>query len=273
MARIDVLMPVKNGADTIGSAIESVLAQSFRDLRLLVVDDGSTDATGEIAAAAAGRDPRVIVTRNPGKGLVDALNHGLSQSSAPFVARMDADDLSMERRLERQLEFMGENPGVAAVGSRCHLFGAQTGYPPALISPAQCREAIGLFTPLCHPSVVMRRDALARLETPCYSAQFPHAEDYELFSRLVLAGDLCNLDEPLLRYRIHAKQVSNVASETQRRSAFQISARHISDVYGIEKTATARIIAVMARKAACLGIGSWRESSRALRNALRVAYG
>lgn len=269
MAGIDVLMPVKNAATTVGAAIDSILQQSFRDLRLIVVDDGSADGTRAIAQGYADRDGRVTIARNPGRGIVSALNFGLENASAPFIARMDADDISLKSRLKTQFEFMQDRPNVAVVGSRFRFFGSRTGCPEIVLTAEDCREAMCLFSPVCHPSVLMRRDALERL-THVYSSEFPHAEDYELFSRLVSVGEVCNLAEPLLHYRVHAEQVSSAANLVQRRSAFQISARYVSEKYGIDRKATSKILAVMVKKAMRLGFKNARTSARALRNGIHV---
>lgn len=272
MAHVDVLLPVKNAAPTIGEAIDSVLGQTLRDLRLLVIDDGSSDATPDIVKAYAEKDARVELMGSTGQGIVDALNSGLDRATAPFVARMDGDDICAPTRLERQLAFMEAHRDVAAVGSRIACFGSKTGSPPMVLSAAGCRAALCLYTPICHPTVLMRRDALSKLGT-VYTKEFPHAEDYDLFTRLVAVGDICNLDEPLLNYRLHDGQVSKQNQMAQRRVAFQIASRYIARTYGVERGATAKIIAVMCAKAIQLGPSSARESFRAVRNAVQVNMG
>src|SRR5690349_10856990 len=109
-ARIDVLIPVYNGARTVASAVRSMQTQTLRDIRIHVVDDGSTDDTPQILRALADADDRIVVHTQPNGGIVDALNAGLARCTAPFVARHDADDLAYPQRLQRQLDYLLEHP-------------------------------------------------------------------------------------------------------------------------------------------------------------------
>lgn len=272
MAHVDVLLPAKNAAPTIGEAIDSILGQSLTDLRLLVIDDGSSDGTPDIIKAYAAKDARVALMGSTGQGIVDALNSGLARATAPFVARMDADDISAPTRLERQVGFLEANPSFAAVGTRIACFGSKTGSPHMVLSADGCRSALCLYTPICHPTVLMRRDALLKLGQP-YTKEFPHAEDYDLFSRLVAVGDICNLDEPLLNYRLHDGQVSSQNRMAQRHCAWQIASRYIANSYGIDAGSKSKVLAVMVAKAIALGPMSARESARAIKNALQVNFG
>jgi glycosyltransferase involved in cell wall biosynthesis len=269
MSKIDVLMPAKNAGSTVASAIHSILNQTFCDLRLIIVDDGSTDNTLAFAQSIASQDDRVVITTSPGRGIVDALNHGLSLSTAPYVARMDSDDISVETRLQRQFDYMESHPQTAAIGCKFVMFGTYTGSPPLVLSPENCRRALCLFNPMCHPAVVMRRSALDKLDH-FYSAEFPHAEDYELFARLASVGDLCNLDECLLLLRTHPGSVSMQNYLIQKRSAVHISRRFIAANYGVDVRSTASVVAVMARNAARLGLKAAIPSARAIKNTMTV---
>lgn len=268
MAHIDVLMPVKNGATTIGPAIESILGQSFRDLRLVITDDHSTDETAAVVERYIARDDRVFLTRNSGVGVAAARNHCLANSSAPYVAHLDSDDLMLRTRLERQLAFIEDKPHVVAVGSKGHFFGERVvGCTTVVVCPKECRDAMGLFNPVGNSSVLMRREAIDRLGT-MYSMDFPYAEDYEFFSRLVHVGDICALDEVLFCYRIHSNQVSQKGRAIQRQSAFRISSRYLSEVYGTDVSSDFKVLAAMVKIAAKLGLTRFRQSAHALRDAM-----
>lgn len=271
MAHVDVLLPVKNSASTIGEAIESILQQSLRDFRLFVIDDGSTDATPDLIKTYTEKDRRVEMLRNSGRGIVDALNFGLSRATAPFIARMDGDDISAPLRLERQIGFLEANPSYAAVGTRIECFGTKSGSPQMILSPDGCRTALCLYTPICHPTVVMRRDAIMKLDHP-YTKEFPHAEDYDLFTRLVAVGEIGNLDDQLLRYREHAGQVSSQNRATQRECSFSIASRYMARQYGVDTSSKARILTTMLLKAFQLGPAHARESARAIKGALQVNF-
>lgn len=268
MAHIDVLMPVKNGARTIGPAIDSILEQSFRDLRLIITDDHSTDETSAIVEKYSERDGRVMLTRSAGVGIAAARNHCLANSSAPYVAQLDSDDLMLRSRLERQLAFLKERPHVAVVGARGYFFGERnTGCTTVIAWSEECRQAMGLFNPVGNSSVLMRREALDRLGR-MFSWDFPYAEDYEFYSRLIHVGDICALEEPLFCYRVHKSQVSQQRRTEQRQSAFRIAARYISETYGIDPNSKFRVLAVMTGIVAKLGPARARQSAHALRDAI-----
>src|SRR5262245_48539446 len=112
--RVSVVMPVRDGERFLGEAVDSILGQTLADLEL--VDDGSTDSTPEILAGYAARDPRVRVHSRPAGGLTAALNAGCALAVAPYIARMDADDVSLHDRLELQVSFLDAHPEVGLLG-------------------------------------------------------------------------------------------------------------------------------------------------------------
>src|SRR5512140_3382699 len=172
MPRVAVLMPARDAATTVHAAVRSILWQTVRDLRLVVVDDGSTDATGAVIAAAAGRDRRVEIVRGPGEGIPAALGRGLARCDAEVVARMDADDLAHPRRLERQLAALEARPAVWALGSQVRAFPRRAvrsgmhryvAWVNALVTPELVDRDLLVEAPLVHPAAVIRRAALERL--------------------------------------------------------------------------------------------------------------
>ena len=226
---VSVVLPVKNGSAYIEAAIVSILTQTFCDFELLIVDDGSCDDTMAIARRVCAADPRVRILANPGAGLVDALNFAIEAARAPLIARMDADDIALPHRLERQHAFMSAHPEVAVVGAQARFIdqqGAPTGRATAL---PESHEAIAKtllkYCCLCHPTALMRADVLKLVGG--YRAQVPAAEDLDLWLRIAEHGRLINLPEPLLLYRVHAGQVSQSKVWTQRlsRNLAIISAR------------------------------------------------
>ena len=115
---VSVVMPVYNAARHLREAVQSVLRQTFRDFELVAVDDGSTDESPAVLREYAARDPRVRVVSRPNTGIVGALNDGLDAARGPLVARMDADDVCLPRRFERQAAFLRDNPACLVVGTR-----------------------------------------------------------------------------------------------------------------------------------------------------------
>lgn len=208
---ITVLLAVYNGQAFLRSAIDSILAQSFTNFELLVMDDGSTDATATILASYA--DPRLRVLHNPHNiGLTRSLNVGLRAAHAPLIARMDADDIAHPTRLERQLAFLRSQPTVVLVGAWAQVIGAQgqplpNWFPASVASPTALRWGIMFRNPLVHSSVMFRR-AVILDQFGGYNEAFRAAQDYELWLRLVCHYDLANLPEVLIQLRVSAGSVS-----------------------------------------------------------------
>jgi glycosyltransferase involved in cell wall biosynthesis len=209
MPIVSVVLPVRDGAPYIAASIESILNQTLSDLELIVVDDGSRDQSPEIIAQIAARDGRIRVLRQEGAGIVPALQAALAVAEAELVARMDADDLALPERLERQLSALRNHPQSAVVGAACELIDRrgmplrQQQYPT---SPEAIRKALSSGNCIAHPTVLMRKKAV--LDVGGYRAQFLLCEDYDLWLRLSEHYDLLNLPEPLLKYRVHPGQTT-----------------------------------------------------------------
>lgn len=204
---VSVLMGVWNGAPQVREAIESVLSQTAADLELIVVDEDSTDATPGILASF--RDPRLQVVRRARGGLTSALNAALRLSRAPLVARLDADDVALPERLERQLAFLSAHPDVGLVGTAAREVDA-SGREVAIVRPpaddAGIRRGLIRRNPFVHSSVVMRRAAVE--QAGGYDEAFPVAQDYDLWMRISRVTRMANLPEPLVVRRLRPGRVS-----------------------------------------------------------------
>jgi glycosyltransferase involved in cell wall biosynthesis len=211
---VSVLMGVWNGAPQVREAIESALSQTMADLELIVVDDDSRDATPGILASI--RDPRFQVVRRARGGLTSALNAALRLARAPLVARLDADDVALPERLERQLAFLSAHPDVGLVGTAAREVDA-SGREVAIVRPpaddAGIRRALIRRNPFVHSSVVMRRAALE--QAGGYDETFPVAQDYDLWMRMSRVTRMANLPEPLVVRRLPPGRVSE-ARDTER---------------------------------------------------------
>jgi glycosyltransferase involved in cell wall biosynthesis len=202
-------MSVYNGERFLEEAVESILDQSLAELELIVIDDGSTDGTAEILSTYATSDPRVVVRAQPNEGRAAALNRGLGLARAPLVARLDADDVALPGRLERQRRFLAEHERVAVVGGAVTFIddeGRPFGdwrYP---LTDVEIRRAFDTSTPLVHPAVMMRADAVKAVGG--YRPVFEESEDVDLWLRLAAAHELANVPELVLRYRVHDGQAS-----------------------------------------------------------------
>lgn len=219
--RISCLLPVYNGEAFLVEAVDSILAQTYRDFELVVVDDGSRDATPDILRAFAEKDDRVRVVRRENGGIVAALNTGLSASRGEYVARMDADDVSLPGRFQFQLDYLDAHPGCVLVGGFARSLKPDGSFDGRTTGGRHLRTDLSCFPPrvavAMHPLIMVRRAAL--LEVGGYRSTFPHAEDYDLFLRLSKLGTIDNPDRDLLIYRRHEGAISLKHLETQERSA------------------------------------------------------
>lgn len=245
MATFDVLLPVKNGIDFLQPALDSIVNQTFRDWRLIVLDHGSTDGSVELAASYAARDPRVIVRPFPeARGLSGLLNAGLELCDCKYVLRQDADDISLPNRMEELARAFEANPQVVVLGSLGDVIDG-VGKTIGQIDMPTGQHGIAasaLFTtPVCHPAAALRLDALRRLGErsgqavrygddiigalpPARRLQVPGlAEDYFLFGQLALLAPCMNLDRKLIQYRWHGGNVGATKHHAQMQMALDIS--------------------------------------------------
>jgi glycosyltransferase involved in cell wall biosynthesis len=221
-------MGVHNGAPWVGEAIVSVLHQTAPDLELIVIDDGSTDATGSILAAVG--DRRVRIERRPHQGLTDALIHGFGLARAQLVARLDADDLAEPERLARQRAFLDSHPDVGLLGAGAREVDS-AGRDVALIQPpgddAAIRRALIRRNPFVHSSVVMRREVAERAGG--YDGSFAVAQDYDLWMRMSRLTHLANLAEPLVVRRLLPGRVSAERDSARLRAEARIRWRAVRE--------------------------------------------
>lgn len=222
-------MPVHNAAPYVGAAIESILSQTHADFELLVMNDGSSDDSEKIVRAF--KDPRIrLVSSATNRGIVNTLNDGLGIARGRYIARMDADDIADPRRLEKQARFMEENPAVGVCGTAFETFGESVGEGWVRFFKHDALAVALLFeNPLCHPTVMFRK-AVLDAEGLRYPTDYPHAEEYALWSALAGRCQMANLPENLLRYRTHGGQISRRKSEVQRRSMSRIGERRLADL-------------------------------------------
>ncbi|WP_054969954.1 glycosyltransferase family 2 protein [Alicyclobacillus ferrooxydans] len=203
--KISIILPVYNGEGYIGTAIESMLNQTFSDFELIVIDDGSTDGTVDVVRTY--HDPRVRLEANPkNQGLVAVLNQGMALGTGKYLARMDADDISLPERLERQYVFMEDHPEVSFLAANAYILGTDDvrAFPS---HHEDIRASLLFYNDIIHSAVVVRRDDWIK-HNFSYPAGYPHAEDYGLWATVAEQVQFHNLQEPLLYCRLHEGQVS-----------------------------------------------------------------
>lgn len=210
---IDVLIPVYNAAATLGRSLASISAQTFREMRIVIVDDGSEDDSPNLLAAWAARDTRVEVLRKSNGGIVHALNTGLEHCTAIYIARFDADDIAFPNRLAWQLNYLETNPGCVGVGcgvdhideTGAPVAGLPQPGPPGTGDPdwAPAREPY-----IIHPFLMARREAIMAVGG---YRHVPNSEDSDLYWRLSEIGTLHNPAEVLGQYRVHQHSISGLS--------------------------------------------------------------
>jgi glycosyltransferase involved in cell wall biosynthesis len=225
---VSVVLPVKDGGQFLDPAVSSTLAQEGVDLELIVVDDGSTDSTLDIAKGYERSDNRVKVLQNPGSGLVDALNFGIDASKSRLIARMDADDVNLPGRLLHQARYLEENPDCVVVGTFAQTIDV-TGTPGShLTFPTTddaMERALEMACPILHPSAVFRKEAITRVGG--YRREFPVGEDVDLWLRMSEIGKMANLPLCLMQYRMHNESVS--VRKVVQAAASATMARYLAD--------------------------------------------
>lgn len=208
--KISVLMSCYNGSRWLAEAIDSVLAQTFKNFEFILVDDGSKDSTLEIIRAYAARDVRIVVVSKRNTGLADSLNTGLALAKGVWVARIDQDDLCEPYRLKRQLVFASRHPGLVLLGSgfaeidESGKIVKEHRYPQEHTGLVMHLERLQRFFP--HSSAFYRADAARHVGG--YNTRITRAEDWRLWLELSLQGELACLPESLVRIRKHSGQMS-----------------------------------------------------------------
>lgn len=213
---ISVVMAVHNGQHYLRKAIESILAQTYADFEFLIVNDGSTDRTDAILTGYA--DMRIRILRNEQCfGLTRSLNLAIAQAQGHYIARMDADDISLPMRFARQLHFLQHNPEHVAVGAEVLMIDPE-GWVIGVRKHAHAHGEINdrLLTgdggAMTHPVVMMRREAIHAIGG--YREQFITTQDFDLFLRLAEVGKLHNLPEILLHWRQHSSSINHTRYHT-----------------------------------------------------------
>jgi glycosyltransferase involved in cell wall biosynthesis len=229
--RVSVLLPVWNGEPFLVAAVESILRQTLSTFELIVIDDGSTDGSAAIAEEFARVDDRVRVIRRPHDGLSAALNSGIAAARGEYIARMDADDISVPQRLEKQVAFLDAHPACVAAGAWIEVVD-EAGLPLGLTTHGETHGEISAallrgISPLAHPTVVMRRDVLRGAGG--YDARLYPSEDFDLWFRLAANGELANLGEVLLRHRRHKTAVGIREREKMKAMAMAICNKERND--------------------------------------------
>ncbi len=235
MSAVSVLLPCYNAAATLDEALESLARQTFPDFEIIAVDDGSTDGTADILQSWASRDPRLRLLSCRHAGIVAALNAGLQACSAPYVARMDADDRVLPERLALQVAYLDQHPEIDLVSCRSVGFPSDQVRPGfqvyidwqnTLLDESEIRREIFVESPFPHPSVTFRRQVV--LKAGGYQ-DLGWPEDYDLWLRLAQSGSrFAKLPEVLLEWREHPGRLTCVDKRYSLENFIRLKAHYLA---------------------------------------------
>lgn len=229
---VSVVMSVYNGQTYLPTAIESILSQTFVDFEFIIVDDGSTDSSLEIIRGYEARDDRVrIILNEKNIGLAKSLNKGIALAQGRFIARMDADDISLPNRFEKQIEYLENNPEIFVLGGSVvsiddeGRLGKLSAYP---LRPQQVKWLLFFGHHLAHPTSMFRTELFLTLGIK-YNENLKTTQDFDIWVQIAERFAIANLPDVLLYYRDHEDNVSHKSSEIQRKTNLQIRQKLICD--------------------------------------------
>lgn len=225
-----VVIPVYNTETYLAKAIDSVLGQTFTDFEVVLLDDGSTDGSAEILDRYQAMDSRCKVFHGPNRGIIATRNEGNRLAEADIIILMDSDDICLPERFAKQVRYLHDNPACVAVGSKMLLIDDED-LPITEMGDKFSHDEIdsanlsGVGSHIFQPTVALRKDAVQKVGG--YRAEFPHAEDFDLFLRLAEIGRLANYPEVFLKYRQHLSSIGYRHREKQVDSTM----RAVKDAY------------------------------------------
>lgn len=246
---VTVLMTVYNAERYLREAVESIEAQTYKNWELVIVDDGSVDRSREILRKLAKNNRKVrpvYLKRN--HGVSYASNAGLAKARGQLLGRMDADDIAMSDRIEKQVKYLLANPQVVAVGGQCELIdanGETVGVKQFPTKPEVIKNALFMYNPLQHPSMMINLEKIGDNKLQ-YRDESVLAHDLELLLMLLPYGEIANLPETILRYRVHNDSLSLRSPKATFRDTVEVRDRALC-MYGYEPSVVARVVDVLQR--------------------------
>ncbi|MFB3916262.1 MAG: glycosyltransferase family 2 protein [Terriglobales bacterium] len=231
---VSVIMAVYNGERYLREAVDSILSQTFRDFEFIVINDGSSDATGAILSGYS--DSRLRILDNERNlGLVASLNKGLAAAQGKYIARQDADDISLPERLERQVATLESQRDLLIIGGGALIIDAE-GHPLREVSvyyrDFEIKWTLLWGNPFFHSASMFRAEAAKSLRGYSESEAYCVTEDYDFFSRLTFAGRAEIMRQVVIKWRDHAHSISQQRSGLQREQALAVSRENLGRVLG-----------------------------------------
>jgi glycosyltransferase involved in cell wall biosynthesis len=228
---ISVVIPVYNAGLFLKEAIESVLQQTYKNLQIIITDDGSTD--NSVFVAKQFKDERIEIYVAPvNQGQAYQLNLGIKKAKGEFICIMHADDIMNISKLEKQYNFLLKNPAIGICGCNLNLTGGKSGEVKYPEHDQQCKDMLLSAPPFAHSAVLLRKQVLENL-TPVYYQHLVPAEDYDLWVRLAGKTLYGNIQEPLLQYRIHPEQIGVLKKDKEETVLAEIRRKLIASCFEI----------------------------------------
>jgi len=222
---ISILLPVYNAENYVQETIASILAQTYTHFELIVINDGSIDRSQEIIDSFC--DERILTLTNERNiRLIATLNLGLQKAKGKYIARIDADDIMLPNRISKQVLFLEENLDYGMVGSYVQTFGDVDGSICYPLDDASIRYTGMFYNPFVHSTVMLRSSVIAT-HLLDYDSTMLHVEDYALWVQIMKVSKVANLPEVLVRYRVHASQISANYSEIQQENAIVVQQNYL----------------------------------------------
>jgi glycosyltransferase involved in cell wall biosynthesis len=224
---ISVVMAVYNGGDFLKKSISSILGQTFKNFELIIVNDGSTDGSLNIISTFSNNDDRIVVINNiKNQGLTKSLNLGCKKAKGEYIARQDADDISIETRLDEQLSFMSNAHDIVLLGSRVNEINGKHKVLGRYFNEEEIVKRIKLQNPLIHSSVLIKAKVFKSIGF--YNESYRTSQDFDAWIRLSKIGKICMLNRPLVNYYINENSISNKTKYKQCFNSVKIRWNHIS---------------------------------------------
>ena len=238
--RVSILMPVYNVAPYLREAMDSILAQTFQDFELIVLDDCSPDNSAEILDTYT--DERIVRYRGEkNMGLSNVLNVGMAMARGEFIARMDSDDLSTPERLATQVAYLDAHPEVDLCSCGMELFGAKQETWVRETNVEDVKITALFHSPILHASSVWRRASFERVGLRFLQEMVP-AEDYDMWTRAMAAGlRLVNIPEVMYQYRIHPSQATTQTDKTAKKDR-EVKANYLRMLYPTEDMSAVNLL-------------------------------
>ncbi|MDL2303032.1 glycosyltransferase [Dysgonomonas sp. OttesenSCG-928-D17] len=231
---VSVLIPCYNVEKYVEESVNSILSQTYTNMEIIAINDCSTDSTGDLLRKLAQKDSRITVVDNEvNLKLIKTLNKGVALCNGEYIARMDADDISLPTRIEKEVAFLEANRDHDIVSTLFYAFNSENPAKKTLhhspLTDSELRAYLLFKSGICHPAVMIRKRVFTELGLK-FEPEYLHVEDYALWSEAVYKTKVANVGEPLLLYRVHQNQVSSLHEDLQtdnKKKVFKIHCSHL----------------------------------------------